>query len=631
MPLVFDDEPTPTPSATSTVPSKKLVFDDEDKSIGGFVKNIGTDVTGTAKGLGSLVKTGSEIMNPWNIAMHPKETGQKALEVIKGVPKGIVEEGKRIGVGKLFTEGPVAAAKQFGSAFYEKPLTTAFDVAPAIGAAGKLMKGMRGAEAAKIAAPVAEVAPVVEQAATPGFRSAIKLRGKTYIGEPGDLHVDVIRQIAKEEGVPESVMYDTISKIGDQGFTQGGQYLTRAEASAAAGGVKGEAASLYGAGKMEGVAADDVARMAPEAPPPVNLPGEAAQILKEAPTTPPPPPSGAAGAAQAAEQAVPLGATFQETVSNLGKQIPQPIKKPLQDVQEFLAQKYGRVAEKPSWPRELGTILERKAQGMRLKEIGFSPMQLRKLYEKFGEQKVLDLADFAERKGITKEFLNHKMGQRIMELSEKSGQMIGGIREMAAQRGAVHNPQQLIQKIKSELDAKYLGKGGASSEKGAYLKALEDIKSGAKDPATLAQKLTEMNRRATTNKMIQPKGAVTDVANVASRINNELIKKVMKPAEWDAYQEALKEFGASEVFKRGYGFTFGREMAGRTGPGGPWNFIKDVGGRKLMEGVFDKVGKTIKNNPEIARNPSALTKEFLDDAAQTLDEIIEQVGGTGGQ
>lgn len=371
-------------------------------------------------------------------------------------------------------------------------------------------------------------------------------------------------------------------------------------------------------------ATDDLVQGPVGAPPPINLPEEAGQILKKAPEAPVSAPESAA----APQAGVPLGQNFQETVQNLGKKVSGVAKGPMDEMKNFLEQKFGKLAAKPSWPQELGSVMERKAQGMKLKEIGFSPGQLRKLYEKFGEDRVLALADFADQKGITKEFLNYKMGQKINELSKSSGRMIGGIRDMATKRGAVHNPQEVVDAIRSQLDSKYLT-GVGSTQKGAYMKALQDINRGATTPSELAETVTNLNHYATKNKMVQSTGAYTDVANAASRINNELIKKMMSPAEWNAYQEALKEFGAAEVFKRGYGFTFGREMAGRTGPGNPWNFVKDVGGRKIMEGMFDKVGKKLKSNPEIARSPALLTRELLDDISTTLDEIIDQVGSGG--
>jgi hypothetical protein len=213
----------------------------------------------------------------------------------------------------------------------------------------------------------------------------------------------------------------------------------------------------------------------------------------------------------------------------------------------------------------------------------------------------------------------------------KSGEDIGAIRDLAKERGAKHNPNALVDKIKQELDSKYLGKGTASKQKGVYLKLLEDVKSAANDPAKLADKITELRREVAENKMIMAPGATRDVTRIASKINNDLIKKNLKPMEAELYEDALKKFSASKIFDKMYGFTFGRNYAGRTGPSGVWNTIKDIGGGKIMEKMFTKVGKSMQNTPETFKSPKGFTSEILDAVDSSLDEIIEQMKGEPNQ
>lgn len=417
---------------------------------------------------------------------------------------------------------------------------------------------------------------------------------------------------------PLTTILDVLPAAGAAGkaFGIGGK-------AAEVGGLADEAAQVA---KTGGSMVDDVARIAPEAPKPINLPDEAAQILKSEPVLEPQmPPSAPPGAPQAAEQAIPMGSTFQETVSNLGKQAKEAVKKPMDEVQAFVEDKYGRFAKKPSAIENAGKALEQKGRGMTLKEIGGTPGMARTLRDRFGEDVLNDLADLADKKGVTKGFFNWQTGNEIKNLMEESGSGVGAIRKMARERGALHNMSDLVNKIRAELDPIYL-KGSGSAQKGAYMKALEDIKNAPNDPVSLAEVITEKNRFLKKNKLTQPIGAGTDVLNSASRLNNELIHKFLKPAESEAYKEALKDFSASKLFSKMYGHTYGRDMMGRSGPSSIWNTVKDVGGRKIMEKVFKNVGRKMQNNPDYFKNATNLSSDVLDSIGNAVDEAIDQMG-----
>lgn len=551
--MAWDDEPPPKEAWDAAPPTETEM---SGRSVMGAVKNLGTDIVDTAKGVYSAGKQ----LVPF-VAQLPVNQVKSVGEIATGTPlletssakdlqtmgktalnmgKGLVEEGKRIGLGELLTGNPGEAVDKFGAALYDKPLTTALDVAPVVGAAGKAL----------------------------GF-------GKT---------------------------------------------LKTAEMAAEAGNLADDAARA-------GTMADDVARMGPTgAPAPLNLGDEAAQILKE----PPKPPTGAPqAAAGATEQAVPMGGTFRETVANLEKQIPQQVKEPMRQVQEFLSQKYGQAAAKPGFADTLGDAMIRRAQGMRFRELGGTPGQARVLTQRIGEEGVRELMDIAKERGITRSPIGATRRAATKQLQESSGKAIGGIRELASKRGAVHNAKALVDEIRAQLDAEYLGKGMASGEKGAYTKALEDIKTAATSPEKLAQKITEMNRRAVKNKMTQPTGAVTDVANAASRINNQLIKKHLSPKEVAFYEKNLADFGASKIFEKLQSFEVGREMGGRAGVGGLWRNIKqgamDMGGSKVMENFYDRFGPRLKSTPGIAKNLGSLTEGAIDDLLGALDNAIDEV------
>jgi hypothetical protein len=328
--------------------------------------------------------------------------------------------------------------------------------------------------------------------------------------------------------------------------------------------------------------------------------------------------------------AVPKSATMEaaeEFAKNPPKSPPAPVPPvdPLAEVKNFVTQKYGKAAETPGLVQNLGTTLENKARGMRLKEIGSTPGQVRTLRDRFGETAVNELADLAETKGVTKGFFNWQTGKEIKRLNETSGRQIGAIRDIAKTRGAVHEPNQLIQAIRAELDPVYL-KGTGSSQKGVYMKALEDIKNSPQDVVSLADTISEKNRFVKKNKMTQPLGATTDVLNKASKFNNDLIRKHLNPKELALYEESLKDFSAAKVFDKMYGFTYGRDMAGRSGPASPINFVKDVGGRKIMEKVYSKMGKSMQKSPGDYGNPMKLSADVLDAIDEALDEVIDQMG-----
>ncbi len=540
------------------------------------VKNIPSDIKGLATGAFNIAKP---VVDPLGITesamkgsfdpMIERATGQTGREAFKqavGIPGGLIEEGKRIGAGELLTGHPINAANKFTSALQEKPVSTALDVLPF---AAPFMKGAK-------AAPLAEEAPAaaaaaIPEASTAGLRSAVKLRGKTYVGEPGEIHADVINKMAKELGENPDTVIDAVNKIGDQGFTKGDQFLSRQEAAAQTG-VKGEAASMRAAGKLE-----------------------------------------------------PEKGTFE----TLKDKIPQDIMDPMKQVGSYLEKQYGKAAEKPGFAGTIGELLARKAKGMRLKEMGMSPGQARKIVERFGEGKLMELSDIAKEKNITKPILGYKVGERIKDLTKESGQKIGQFRKIASEKGAIHNVDSLVKTIREKLDPEYLGKGTNSSQKGAYLKALEDIKAHASTPEKLAQKISDMNDFATKNKMTQATGAITDVANAASKANNELIGKYLNPAEMEAYRSSLKDFGASKIFNKFYGFKVGREFAGRSGPGSilknMYQWGMDTFGNKFVENVSEGVGNKLKKNPGLALKPQVLVDEVLKQMADTLDEIGDEV------
>lgn len=490
------------------------------RSVGGFARNVGSDVVNTAKGLGSLAK---------GLVTAPVDT---AIGVATHLPGAIVDEGKRLGIGELLTGHPVNAAQKFGGALYDKPMTTILDVLPAAGAVAKGL-GIGG----KVA------------------------RGAELAAEAGDVAVDAAR--------------------------------------------------------MGGGMADDVARVAAGAPKPINLPPEAAQILKEAPT-------GAPAAAGAAES-VPLGATFQDTVANLGRQVPDAVKQPMAQVRDFWSQKYGAAAKKPGLATKIADYAEEHSRNMTTKASGASYGQLRKI----GEEDMQSLQDLMLDRGI----ISPKVGpigakKMVEEFHAAAGDSIGNFRKAAAERGGVHDMDSVVSQIRSKLDDKYTS-GMYSGQKGTYAKAINELKKLDGNPAAVSEKITELFKEARrADPLREPSGPLADVARQLRAQNEGLIQKTLSPAEFKAYQAALDEYGAMTQIREFMKRKNFRDASGRLGPGsgvfrqGVQSFFDMIGYRGQAQ-VMKKFADWLRSNPEAASNPKAMFQKYIDEAAEAVDDVMD--------
>lgn len=156
--MPFDPDKFLASTATATRPASgfdpdKFLAETEPMSIEGFGKNLVQDVKDTGSGLANLAG---------QFVQHPLRT---PLKMAAAMPEGIVNEGKRLGVGELITGHPINAIQKLGGAFYDKPLTTGLEIAPAVGwGAGKLGLGEKVAAAelgdvAKTAGIVDDILP----------------------------------------------------------------------------------------------------------------------------------------------------------------------------------------------------------------------------------------------------------------------------------------------------------------------------------------------------------------------------------------------------------------------------------------------------------------------------------------
>jgi len=489
---------------------------DEPKSLGGFAKNIGHDIKDTVSGVGHLAE---------GLIKNPVDT---SMGFLTGFGPALFNEGKRLGAGELLTGHPINAVEKFGNAFYEKPITTALDVAPAGEALSKFLgvggKAAKGAELASEAAPLAEEAPVIAKSAIP--------------------------------------------------------------------------------------ATEEASRVAPSAPEALNIGDEAADILKKAPEPPVQPPEPPPG----------------NLASKVKEVIPKEVIDPLNQVKDYVSKKYGQISQKPGWANTVADYLKEHGQNMNLKDMGASGGQIRKI----GVDRARQLADYAaENKLVGPEVGTIGREKLIPQRLEEAGGAVGAFRKIASDRGAVHNVDDLINQVKSKLDQKYMTPGMYSGQKGMYLKGLMELKKAGATTEEMANKVSEMFQESRNlDPLRRPSGPLADIARQVRNANHDLIAKYLSPEELSTYEHGLEDYGALKQINEFVKRRSSTDAGGRLGPGSGISraavqkFLDSVGYR--TEGrVASKLSDIIRRNPEIASRPKDIFRNYIDEAANAIDDMGE--------
>ncbi len=503
-----DTKTAAAPSSATSFDPDQFLKETEGHSVGGFAKNAWEDVKGNVAGLAQLGK---------GLVTHP-------IDTVAAIPGGLVEEGKRIGIGELATGHPINAMKKFGQAVYDKPLSTGLDVSALYG----LGEGVAG-------------------------------------------------KLAK---VPKTV---PLAEAGTKAL---------------------------GAAETAAPAIEGAERVAGSAPAPISLPGEASDILKapipEA-APPPVPETGLSGIA-----------------SKLSEKIPGEIKAPLGEVENFLTNKYGQVAKRPGFANTMADYLKEHSQNMTLKELGASPGQVRKI----GIDRARALADYAQEHGL----VGPSVGSIGRETALKSrlgeaGGAVGGLRKMAADRGAIHDVEGLVSQIKSQLDQKYLSGGINSGGKRLYLQAIDELKKAGPRVDNVAEKVSDMFKEAKNLDVLKkPSGPIADVARVARMANDNLIEMKLVPEEAAAYGHALEDYGALKQLNEFAKRRSSTEAGGRLGPGSGISrmmvqkFLDSVGYRVESQ-VASKLADIIRRHPEIAQSPKNVFRNLVDEYSEAIDDM----------
>ena len=315
-------------------------------------------------------------------------------------------------------------------------------------------------------------------------------------------------------------------------------------------------------------------------------------------------------------------APFEDVISSMKKAVPEAVKKPAEEVAGYLTEKYG---DKPLNKGTIGPYIEKNARNMTMKTLGASPGQIRKI----GIEKAQKLADYAQEKGI----VNYKTGdigagQKVDKIHQDSGQVIGDMRGMVAERGAVHDPVKLIQDIHSKIGKEYES-GLHSGEQNSYLKALQEVYNTPPTPDAIAKTITKLFQESKNmDRLKQPSGAMADVARELRTKNEAIMSKYLDPTEQKLYHNALEDFGATTQIKEFMKRKESTEMGGRLPPGmgltrAALQKTLDVVGYRGMAQLQHNVAKWLKSNPKATVTPKELFRKYVDEAVEAIDDIGE--------
>lgn len=358
------------------------------------------------------------------------------------------------------------------------------------------------------------------------------------------------------------------------------------------------------------VGADEPVRAPTPAPDKINLPPEAGEILKA--------PAGAA----AGEIPPSIKEFLQKQTEKVASGIPS-------DVKSFVSDKAEQLGEKPVKSGTIAQYATEHGRNMTLKSLGAAPGQVRKI----GIPESEKLADYANEKGIV-DLKTGDIGARekVSNMKQAAGQMVGDMRDLAAKRGANHNVEQLIGDIHSKIGDRYES-GIHSGEKSTYLKALQEVAKTPGTPNEMANTISRLFQKAKNDNMAQnmrslkkPEGPYADVARELRSANENLLNKTLDAKELNAYHHALEDYGATTQIGEFQKMKQSRDMGGRLPPGmgvtrAALQKGLDVVGYRAEGQIVNRIAKWLRENPESTVKAKDIFRKYIDEAAEAAHEI----------
>lgn len=319
--------------------------------------------------------------------------------------------------------------------------------------------------------------------------------------------------------------------------------------------------------------------------------------------------------------------TFGDLASKVKSQIPKEILDPAEQVKQYLQNKYGEASKKPGFANTMSDYIQEHSKNMDIKDIGFSNGQIRKMG---GTDKAYELVDYARENNLVGPKVGTIGRKKMIETGlENSGGAVGAFRKMAADRGAVHNPTELVKQVRSQLDSKYLTKGIYRGQKRAYLDALDEIQKANPRAENVADKVTELFQEAKNQDPLRrPVGPSADVARIVRKANHDLIAQHLKSEEMNVYEKALEDYGALRQIGEGVKLRDTKDAGGRLGPGSGISRMAvqkflDAIGYRTQARIMDRLSNFIRENPELATRPKEIFRKYAEEAAEAIDEMSE--------
>ena len=581
------------------------------KSLSGFGSNLVQDVKGSVQGIGDLVK---------GLATHPIDTAE-------AIPGALVNEGKRIGLGELLTGHPINAAEKFGNAAYDKPLTTAFDVAPVVGAAGKAL-GIGGAagEGAGAAADVAKAAETAEEA-TPAAETAKAVESAPGaipepMGQAPNLKDLPVMQPGAKTGAPHALFAYNDTFGPDQ-------------APRSIYNIFGDPTDpqIVSAGGHGSSVPKDILDQAG-----IPVVGrEPRSVGKWEPLdTPKIPPAGGPEAAGAPPS------SGKPPILDTAAKAAQDALDQAKELKDYVSKGYSGYAKKPGALADVADWVQEKSQMMAAQQIGVTPNQARQLGK-------TPLAAHNAMRAIGQYALDHDivspgtglsgMLEKNAELTKSVGKTIGDYRAMADKLAGEVDPKEMVAEVRKVLDDKYMRgvteesgpRGAYGGQAGTYQRALQELEDADPSHSGMAEASTELNHAANkAAKNMQPETPYTDVANAVSQINNEKIKALIGKDNAAKYEQALREFGVNKKIANALKFKASGEVK-RFGPGSIGSNLTqkamDEVGYRFGAKAANKLSTAIKNNPSVAGNLPSLFKEFINQVEDVGHDVTGMATG----
>lgn len=291
---------------------------------------------------------------------------------------------------------------------------------------------------------------------------------------------------------------------------------------------------------------------------------------------------------------------------------------------EFLNKEYAKQAKDPGWANTVAKYLQQGSQNLAAKEMGGGPKHVRQI----GEEGVQALGQYA----IDKKIVDPRVGsigmkERTNAINKTAGGVLGDIRKEA---DGIFDPQKhtidILQPIKQVLDQDFEpGMPGANE----YKTAIGLVEKSDPSPSGVAELATKLNRLANeNNKIKQPTRPYTDVANIASRINNERIKQMIGPGKSAIYEEALKDFGATKKLQEFLKNKSARAMGSGSAGSVPNRIVQkflETAGYKAGSRIAGGMAKKILASPKTAGSLPDMFKEFINQV-EALDDDISHPG-----